>query len=764
MSKENVNPGVVAGAGEVSCNTDDGNHQFAKNPAESQELKPPSRQVKRAEERTAEKAAARQQSILDGALYAAEVLGLYIIRNNGKVPVDKDWPQKATKDPDEIRVLFNGWPGNSGAACEKSGIVVLDLDGPDGKKSLAALIHDLGPLPHTRATKTANGWHGFFRVADPSQFKTMVKWRPGIDIRGSKNGQVVLPPSVHESGFIYQWENDLPIADLPASWEAALPKTVEHQSPPPRAPSRGMNNIDSANGGTPYGLKALEARIAEVENAPIGQRNDIFYQASIRVGQLAAWNDLTNVAAAEASIKAAAARAGLDRDEIIKTFNSGFAWGQQNPGERKPIDKRVSGRPLKSDQGRPPEARRKDLRLIGGDNSQGTGTDGPAPEAAFVPETVSEDWIAQAIVGFCGEDIRYDSVRKIAFFWSGHRWEGDRTNRLLDLSRQYCRQYNPHGKASLGRHSTATGVMKLVAADQRVAVVPEIFDQNDLLLGCPGGAVDLTRGLFKPGRREDFITLCSGADPAKNEDCKAWKAFVDQCTKNDEAYSSFLKRLFGYLLTGKVSLHLFIIIFGRGGGGKTTFLDTIRAAMGTYAKTVDLALFMDGSESERRYSLAGVSSRRLITASETSPAQAINASFVKNITGEKELEARQIYGAPFNFQRKFTPILATNHRPKIPFVDSGLTRRLILLPFNNIPAEVDEDLGDKLLTELPGILRWGIFADKVPIRDPESSTTILTFTSLRCLISCRCRRRFFHSKNDFIRFRIVSYEVWLPPI
>ena len=647
---------------------------------------------------------------------------IFLCSSRNKRPLTKNGFYDATLDVDHAKGERSKYPDALTAIPTgyASDFFVLDIDnkkGVNGFETLAALEAKYGPLPDTLTVVTPTGGeHRYFIFPDtePPLGNTTGKIGLGLDTRG-EGGYVAVPPSKIGSKF-YRFKNfGTKPAPLPG-WIIELLQKPKQESPPPQGPPREMSAVELANGGSPWGLKAYEELRVEMDSTPPGTSNDTWNRISFRLGQLVAGGQLTESTAE--LLKHSPRLSRKSQDEINKTFLSGFEKGKQFPDypqERPhmaPSARQSKGNsadhdPPLASQKTPPagSGARRNLKLVGG-----TGTDGPAPkpEPEFVPDNVSEDWIAQAVVGYCGKDILFDAVRKTPFFWDGHRWKADRTNRLLDISRQFCRRFNPSGKASLGKHSTAAGVVKLVAADQQVAVVPEIFDKDDLLLGCPGGVIELASGIFRPGRREDHITMSAGTDPASGEDCPLWTAFIGQCTKMDQAYYSFLKRLVGYLLTGLTTLHLFIIIFGPGGGGKSTFLDTIRAMMGTYAKPVDLALFMEGSESERRYALASVFLKRLITAAETKPGQSINTAFIKNITGDRELEARQIYGAPFDFQRKFTPILATNHRPKIPVVDSGLTRRLILLPFNNIPTEADEDLGDKLLTELPGILRWSI--------------------------------------------------------
>ena len=120
-------------------------------------------------------------------------------KSPGKHPRIKDWTNQASCDKATIRKWFDQWPDSNvgiltGAA---SGLVVLDVDGPEGEESLKDL-----PIPATVAVKTRRGRHLYFR--HPGYLvRNFVGRRPGLDLRAD-GGFVVAPPSKHAEGE-YQW-------------------------------------------------------------------------------------------------------------------------------------------------------------------------------------------------------------------------------------------------------------------------------------------------------------------------------------------------------------------------------------------------------------------------------------------------------------------------------------------------------------------------------------------------------------------------------
>jgi len=68
----------------------------------------------------------------------------------------------ASNDAAQVEQWWERWPdANIGIATGPSGLVVLDVDGPEGQAGLKALVEKHGPLPRTLVAKTgrAGGIH-----------------------------------------------------------------------------------------------------------------------------------------------------------------------------------------------------------------------------------------------------------------------------------------------------------------------------------------------------------------------------------------------------------------------------------------------------------------------------------------------------------------------------------------------------------------------------------------------------------------------------
>jgi hypothetical protein len=159
--------------------------------------------------------------MVEVALSYAQI-GWPVFPLTGKVPFkDSNGYKDATTYPEQIQTLWAHHPtANIGLATgELSGVIVLDIDPPEGHFSLKELQSRYTPLPDTRRSRTANkGLHHFFQYPiDGNTYRNAVglAGMEGVDIRAD-GGYVVLPPSKLFGRLSYKWGNpETPIATLP---------------------------------------------------------------------------------------------------------------------------------------------------------------------------------------------------------------------------------------------------------------------------------------------------------------------------------------------------------------------------------------------------------------------------------------------------------------------------------------------------------------------------------------------------------------------
>ena len=208
---------------------------------------------------------------------------------------------------------------------------MIDVDPPEGERSLERLTDAGYELPQTLAVRTGSGGLHLYYYATPGSPLGNSAGRlpgielelPGVDLRGD-GGYVVAPPSVHVSGSRYAWiAHEAEPAPAP-EWLSA-----EHTSPSEPI----VIDIQTQGATSAYGRAALEGELEELGRAPVGTRNYTLNRCAFRLGRLVAGGELEE-AEAVAALRGRATDRGLSAREVERTIASGLAAGLRNPRRR----------------------------------------------------------------------------------------------------------------------------------------------------------------------------------------------------------------------------------------------------------------------------------------------------------------------------------------------------------------------------------------------------------------------------------------------
>ncbi len=348
------------------------------------------------------------------------------------------------------------------------------------------------------------------------------------------------------------------------------------------------------------------------------------------------------------------------------------------------------------DRPRPPPA---DGETAGAGNEP----DGPGP--------VTEDGVAAAFVARHRDDLRYCHHAGRWYRWTGAHWRREETRLALDWAREDARRLaraagEDKVAVAAGKAAFAAGVERFAQADRAFAVTSTAWDADPWLLGTPGGTVDLRTGELRRASPADHISRSVAVAPAPTADCPAWLAFLEQATAGDAELIGFLRRWFGYCLTGVTAEHALLFVYGPGGNGKGVLLNTVAGVLGTYAANAAMDTFTAAQGERHPTDLAMLHGARMVMTTETEEGRAWAEARIKALTGGDPITARFMRQDFFTFTPAFKLTISGNHKPALRNVDDAARRRFNVVPFLNKPDEPDPDLPDKLRAEWPGILRW----------------------------------------------------------
>ncbi len=135
---------------------------------------------------------------LEAALSYREAGLVPIPVGRNKVPL-VSWKAYQTEMPTPVMIeaWWTLWPTANVGLVMGRGLFAVDVDGPEGEQALAGAGIDLTGFPRSR---TSRGYHVFLAG---QEIPDRIGLLPKVDVRGV--GYVVAPPSVHESGHVYEW-------------------------------------------------------------------------------------------------------------------------------------------------------------------------------------------------------------------------------------------------------------------------------------------------------------------------------------------------------------------------------------------------------------------------------------------------------------------------------------------------------------------------------------------------------------------------------
>ncbi len=645
----------------------------------------------------------------------------------GKHPIGSGWPKKASSDPDTVRRARRG-KADANIGLMMGGpdrLVAIDIDGPRGYESLAAVERDSGPWPVTltsRSGRDDGGEHRIYRVPAHLDVRRLGnrashRW-PGIDTRAD-GGQIVAPPSLHASGGRYDWKERVPIAELPLRIFEALAK--------PAGP-RARPEPESKPGA--YARGALAREGALVRAAQEGTRNSRLNTAAFNLGQLVGAGALEETEVRSVLTEAARAT-GLEAAEVDATMTRSLEAGKREPRTRGRNDAAPAAEP----------ADRTDLGNCG----------------RFVKEHAG-------VLRFVGPWARW-------FSWNGARWCEDHTGVAEHRAKETVRQLlhdaadaaaGPEREAvrwALKSHDAGRirDMLRLARSAPEFSIHHDALDADPWLLNVQNGTLNLRTGRLRPHDPADLITKLAPVQFDPDATCPTWDVFVDRSMGGNKALVGFLRRFVGYALVGVTREQVLGFLFGNGANGKSTFVMTLHAIMGDYAVRAPRGLLFE-SRNSHPTALTTLFRARFVSCAEVPKGAALDEALVKDLTGGDLIMGRRMREDFWTFAPTHKLFLAGNHKPIVRDGDDGIWRRIRLIPWTVTvpPEERDPQLPEKLVREAPGILAWAVRGCLEWQRDGLGEPPAVTAATAAYRVESDPLREFFDLRLVFSPDAIVS--------
>lgn len=346
------------------------------------------------------------------------------------------------------------------------------------------------------------------------------------------------------------------------------------------------------------------------------------------------------------------------------------------------------------------------------------------------PESFNDTGNANRMARLYGPDLRYIRETDTFIHWLDNCWVPAGVQ-ILEYAKRTAAAVLAEGQAMLASddenirkrgadqvayanrlHSLSLMKAMLELLKPKVEIRTVELDADPMLVRVKNGVIELRTQGYRENCRQDLITSVCPVDYDPQAICPTWERFIAEITCGDTELAAFMKRLVGYMLTGRTDEQLLFFFYGHGSNGKSTFIQIIQSLLGSYATQINSDVLMaNRSVGGPNASLAKLPAKRLVVANELPEGGRFDDMLLKSMTGGDTLVARQVYGKhEIEFTAQFSLVIIGNHKPVIHDMSHGMWRRMCLVPFAaQFSAEqADPTLPARLLAELPGILNWAL--------------------------------------------------------
>jgi P4 family phage/plasmid primase-like protien len=190
-------------------------------------------------------------------------------------------------------------------------------------------------------------------------------------------------------------------------------------------------------------------------------------------------------------------------------------------------------------------------------------------------------------------------------------------------------------------------------------------------------------------------------------ECPFFDKWVNSIMLGDKELVAILQEFMGYIVRGgDYKYHKALWLGGKGRNGKSTFIDLLKALIGSgNFSTISIKSLVGD-----KFAGADLDGKIANFSEETSPQELADSGPFKNLTGDGEIYAQKKYGDPYSFRNRAKLIMTYNTIPDLKDLSPGMLSRPLIVPFRKVIADEKQDrsIKQKLFDELPGIFNFAL--------------------------------------------------------
>ncbi len=203
---------------------------------------------------------------------------------------------------------------------------------------------------------------------------------------------------------------------------------------------------------------------------------------------------------------------------------------------------------------------------------------------------------------------------------------------------------------------------------------------------------------------DDYCMIQLNCNYNPTAECPTFENFLQSTFEGDKEIIALVGEMFGYCLTTATGFEKAFLLYGEGSNGKSVLLDVLQNLL-----TLQNICSVSMSDLHKPFSRSSLKDK-LVNISTELETEVMDTGYFKKIISGDIIDAQFKFKDSFEFQPFCKLIFAMNKLPIVRDRSGGFYRRLILIPFDRVftEREQDKELKVKLSKELDGILQFAL--------------------------------------------------------
>jgi len=311
------------------------------------------------------------------------------------------------------------------------------------------------------------------------------------------------------------------------------------------------------------------------------------------------------------------------------------------------------------------------------------------------------------------QNLKYCMTYKTYYLYKNDFWSPISQSQVTKLLIRFLRSKYPDSYKTFNLKNLDN--ISLLLTEHEDFSMPDAIanaNSNGFLLPFVNGVLNTKTLDFLPHKSTNYSTHIIPINYNSEDSIidTEFAEFLTSLVNNNSNRLKILRACLKMIFTNNLLYQIALYIYGPGGTGKSTFINLLIYLLGK-----DVTLSTSMSQINSRFGLASIIGKYLLVLNDVSLYRGQEPKNIKNIITQDVMEADVKYKQPIAFTPNSFLLIASNTLWEIKNSTTGLARRMIYFPFDNVPEQKqlelfrilrnNEAVGN-LLPHLGGFVNW----------------------------------------------------------